>query len=713
MTLQLEEIPTTWADLTGGITGGYRDGVSFNVSNAEWWRAFDGNPYSYWRSNSHMNGKTFDIRWEYHTAQELERVQFIQSAGDNAPYAKLFSSDDGSSWTQRMFTAVPATGITWNFTAVTAKYWKIEEATQDVDYWAIYQIKCWGMRDWVQPSLESVEVDLDGIGATVSYDGGTNPTYPTTNMLNGSEANRWRSAINFAAANSTLKISLPQELTIDRIKLRQLSANEYPESLIIETSVDGIAWGVAAVAPPSGLASHAATYDVSFPPVTARYWRLREWDYGADYWSIHTFQMWQHPAAAAKDWLDVSIKVELETETTLEGEGAIWDTSLWDAGLWAGTERTWLDVTADYVSANITASTRSMFGTQFAPSSALITLKNGTGEYSPSGDATIVRVGQGLRVTATLEEAEGGVALEVRRFTGVVSGVNDADVPGQVPHVRIRCTDRLAVLARQNRTKRDLVGHDEHSGKRLERILDGAGVDATMRDIDTGVERMQATELGGSPLAEARVVADSDGGRLYTSTEGLVTFEDRTAADGKAGASASVTLAGHDRGTVVTPWVAWAKYVPRHAIEDVANTVTVGRKGGTPKVQIDAVSQQQYGKATAVRTDLMNRDDTWPATYAARILAARKDVIERVESVQLSNGDPDGTKAVLELTQGDVIALSRMIGGTQYEGEAQIRGWSESFKPARKGTATVARSDTWLITMQTEQATELASVEEE
>lgn len=96
-------------------------------------------------------------------------------------------------------------------------------------------------------------------------------------------------------------------------------------------------------------------------------------------------------------------------------------------------------------------------------------------------------------------------------------------------YVTLTATDATKIFAAVNRVESGPVGAGEDSGDRIGRVLTTAGWPTEDRDIDDGVELLQATTLSGNVLSELQLVQDTELGDFYMDAEGKAVFRNRHA----------------------------------------------------------------------------------------------------------------------------------------------------------------------------------------
>lgn len=198
------------------------------------------------------------------------------------------------------------------------------------------------------------------------------------------------------------------------------------------------------------------------------------------------------------------------------------------------------------------------------------------------------------------------------------------------------------------------------TGARINTVLDTISWPAALRDIDAGTEMMDAVteastqsssgagSTGGllarvSALDHMQVCADVEGGLLYVSRDGKVTFRQRT----NLPAAIEATY-----GESETPYAA-----PPVATTDkatVVNEVALTASRSSQVLAIDAASQTKYGIQTQSVQVPMAPDAVRAQAKAQRIVDSRATPIERQSALTLDLLTTGGAIAALghELASG-------------------------------------------------------------
>lgn len=158
------------------------------------------------------------------------------------------------------------------------------------------------------------------------------------------------------------------------------------------------------------------------------------------------------------------------------------------------------------------------------------------------------------------------------------------------------------------------------SGRRVNAILDHAGIAQSVRAIDTGIFPMQNVEESGRGMREEiGVTADSEGGSFFGERDGRMVYRDRSwsSRDPKGGTVQAQFLA-YPGDMIIDPQPDDIPTDPNApeicpttmdtdwTLERVINAITLATVGGTRNYYSNAPSQQENGIRTYQRLDFVN-----------------------------------------------------------------------------------------------------------
>lgn len=191
------------------------------------------------------------------------------------------------------------------------------------------------------------------------------------------------------------------------------------------------------------------------------------------------------------------------------------------------------------------------------------------------------------------------------------------------------------------------------TGTRIGRILDVVGWPSGLRDIDSGEVALGPADLAGmNALAYLQLIALSEGGRLFMSNDGKVTFHDAAAVRADTAVEATFSDDGSDN-----PYLYGSlKYSKSDRF--VYNEASVQRKYGLPQTASDADSIDTYGPKTRSLSGLLMKTDAQARSRADQIVYRYKDAQTRVDSWTVNpQAKPAQWQQHLALELGDHIEL--------------------------------------------------------
>ena len=190
----------------------------------------------------------------------------------------------------------------------------------------------------------------------------------------------------------------------------------------------------------------------------------------------------------------------------------------------------------------------------------------------------------------------------------------------------IECTDWFGLLALYDGYEQTPVGAGETVTARINRLLDLVQVPAQDRDIGTSDVTLAATTLAGNLLGNIKAASASDGGHVWVSADGKVTF--RSKVEIWAGNAANNTVwtvtnkgatLDADTGGTTTLYAS----VPDVVESDAYSGIFLARDGGTTQLATDSTLKDRIGWITYERSDLVCETDTQVANLATYMLAAQ------------------------------------------------------------------------------------------
>ena len=366
--------------------------------------------------------------------------------------------------------------------------------------------------------------------------------------------------------------------------------------------------------------------------------------------------------------------VDLVIEWGARGAESV-DDAVWDVDVWDGTSRFWAGTEPDFTTldgcelGNVTITRgRGYVYESFAVGTAqiqLILTDDVAGEPVPSDRwswRSAMTIGDEIRITARLKE----YPLSRVIYRGDIRSLDDKWSPFGVHLMDIACTEIAGRLGRIDMLEQESQGANELSGERMHRIADHARIPRSRRRFDSGIFRLQATNLARNLAGEAEVTTASEGGDLFTSSGGYLTFRQRAWWQVDPVASmvqftwtntddyppAPVPDLGY-RGCPVTPNT-------RLSLDMVANEMSLARAGGTVQVARDTASMSRWGVQTFARSDLMNNNDEDVQNLASWRVAETGQRLRLIDGIEVNPlGDPETFVGIV--AAGELGYLHRVV----------------------------------------------------
>lgn len=252
-----------------------------------------------------------------------------------------------------------------------------------------------------------------------------------------------------------------------------------------------------------------------------------------------------------------------------------------------------------------------------------------------------------------------------------VTSFNDSGFDGFIDNVAIYDTALSAETIAEHYDVGSAAGGSALSGSRITFALtQGAGLDTSLQDIDTGLSLISETDADGSLLEYIQKVTDSEGGVFYVDVNGRCVFKDRHYGFTDADSVTSLGTFGDD-GTEL-PYVALElEYDEDLIFNHVTMTDANGNVASVVDTDsIDAYMERRYSKDSLLTDveDARSAAQWLLANYAEPTVRIRSMVIEPVAHVHLWN-----YVLMLDLTNR-VTVLRRTPGGTTLTWDVLIEG---------------------------------------
>lgn len=188
----------------------------------------------------------------------------------------------------------------------------------------------------------------------------------------------------------------------------------------------------------------------------------------------------------------------------------------------------------------------------------------------------------------------------------------------------VECVDWFGLLALYDGYEQTPVGASETVTARIHRLLDIVEVPDQDRDIGTSAVTLSSTTLAGNLLGAVKQAAASDGGHVWVTADGKVTFRSKVEIWGNNATNNVVWTASNVGATVdASSTAVLYSGVPELGESDVYSGIFYARDGGTTQVATDTVIKDRIGWITYERSDLICSTDTQVLDLATFALAAQ------------------------------------------------------------------------------------------
>lgn len=243
---------------------------------------------------------------------------------------------------------------------------------------------------------------------------------------------------------------------------------------------------------------------------------------------------------------------------------------------------------------------------------------------------------------------------DVVQFSGLVDDWNLLYEPNGEAIATFVASDGFVFL--NNQTLNAGTATVQYSGARVNAVLDDPTVlwPTELRNIDTGIHQLGADVIADNQnaLSYLQLVEQSEGGRLFISKTGYVTFQDQAVT---VGTGTTVELS--DNGTGIP----YQNMVVVYGSEQLYNEVVLESAITNTQVQAtDTDSISQYGIFNLTQTGLLTNSDTQLTDWATTLVKRFSEPEYRFDSVQVRLNDLSTTDQdlVLGLELGDVVKIT-------------------------------------------------------
>jgi hypothetical protein len=338
-----------------------------------------------------------------------------------------------------------------------------------------------------------------------------------------------------------------------------------------------------------------------------------------------------------------------------------------------GSAPTWTDVSEFHRSTSIRRG-RNHELDRVEAGTATIRLRNVDGRFDPTNLAgpysPNVRPMRRVRIRATW------LGVTYDRFNGYIEDWPQAWTQGPAGDawVAVHAVDAFKVLAL---AKVSTTRSAESSGTRVGAILDAIGWPAADRAIDTGISTVQGVTITDEPaLTHLQLVDLTEGGLLFSSRDGKITFLDRTKPVTVALDATNLTWG--DSGLEKD----YVDLATSFDDSQIWNDVKVQSPGHSDGTYTDATSQTRYFRRTLVQSTI-HEDANEQQSKAEYLVTRFSEPALRVTGLDLSSarGDDVQWPHILGRDLHDKIRVrKRPVGGGTISQDSFIEGISETIR---------------------------------
>lgn len=316
---------------------------------------------------------------------------------------------------------------------------------------------------------------------------------------------------------------------------------------------------------------------------------------------------------------------------------------------------------------------------EYSPSTATVRFQDFTGDWNPENTSGPY-YGQILpmrQIKITTSYSGTGYSL----FTGYITSWNWqwADASSDHAIVTVQCVDAFRLFYLSNLTSVAGTAAGDLPGTRIGKILDQVSWPSTVRSLGVGdTELLDDPGTQRNALNAIQDVETSDLGAFFIDGDGVATYLSRSELAARASTSATVL---RDDGS----GIGYQNLEIDLDDTDLANQVTLTREGGTPQSVSDSVSIDEFFLRSYAQSGLMMLTDDLALSRARSILAYRKSIRLRVNSVVLDlSSDSNRVAPGLGLDIGDPIQVIRtMAGSSTFDVRVSVNGISHDISPDR------------------------------
>ena len=310
---------------------------------------------------------------------------------------------------------------------------------------------------------------------------------------------------------------------------------------------------------------------------------------------------------------------------------------------------TYTDVTSDVQSVSINRG-RSRDTDSFFAGSCSVRLLNNARKYENTNTSSPYYPGIEPMIAIRVDATTDGGSSYKDLFVGFVTDINLTYPDQSNSFADFIASDAFMKLANTSLINASFSSTD--SGTLVGNILDNANVKfGAERDIETGISTMQSLSgISENTLSVLQNIERSENGLLFMSKDGKLTFKSRhTTFPSTPDATFS------DDGSDI-PYLR-VDYI--NDDNEIFNTVSLTRIGGTTQTVEDVGSQGKYLIRTLSRSGLYNDSDSEVNDAANFLLGKFKDALIRFDNlvVDLTEATTGNQNTILDREVGDVVKV--------------------------------------------------------
>ena len=341
-------------------------------------------------------------------------------------------------------------------------------------------------------------------------------------------------------------------------------------------------------------------------------------------------------------------------------QALILDQGLLDTNILADSVAVIVDV-SNVINSITTQRGRNAQADQFQTGTLSLRIVDQNGDFNPQNPASpyylLLSPMRKVQITAT----HLGITYPV--FSGFITSYTTTTplTANDVVYTTIEAVDaqRLA----QNAQISTVTGSGvQLSGARINAILDQIGWPTSMRDVDPGLQILQADPgEARTALAAMQNVELSEYGSLYVSADGSFTFQDRSVTAGSIAGTPTVFS------DVVGAGIGYANAVWRLDDTLVYNRADITRAGGTVQTTSNTASIDKYFLHSYNQQNLLMQTDAEALQYGQAYIASRAETSIRCDAIQLdlyTDSYAAGIVAALSLDYFDPVTITTTQPGT-------------------------------------------------